>query len=231
MLATGRAPAPARSGLRTLADALALRERLGPGVRLAIAGGGFVGTEVASTALALGAEVTLVEAARDPFEALLGREVGETLAARYRGARARPAHRHDRASAPRRRSCTRSASSRCGSSSRGSAPTPAAAPSTPGVYACGDVTGTGHWTARRRAGRRGRTGDPRRGAALQRAAYVWSDQFGLRLQLVGEPVPPSGSSSRAATTRSGPATSTARGACGRRCSPTARARSPSCAAS
>jgi len=60
-------------GLRTLADALALRERLAPGVRLAIAGGGFVGTEVASTALALGAEVTLVEAAEVPFEAILGR--------------------------------------------------------------------------------------------------------------------------------------------------------------
>ena len=41
--------------LRTLADAAALRNKLRPGARVAIVGAGFVGTEVASTALSLGA--------------------------------------------------------------------------------------------------------------------------------------------------------------------------------
>jgi 3-phenylpropionate/trans-cinnamate dioxygenase ferredoxin reductase subunit len=70
--------------LRTLSDALALRRALGPGRRLAVVGAGFVGTEVASTALGLGADVTLLDPAPAPFARTLGREVGELLAARYR---------------------------------------------------------------------------------------------------------------------------------------------------
>ena len=49
-----------------------------------IAGAGFIGTEVASTALALGLEVTLVDKGRLPFEGTLGTEVGRFLAHRYR---------------------------------------------------------------------------------------------------------------------------------------------------
>ena len=41
--------------LRTLADAAALRDELRPGRARGLVGAGFVGTEVASTALALGA--------------------------------------------------------------------------------------------------------------------------------------------------------------------------------
>ena len=91
MLATGARPRslPGLSGpgvhvLRTLADALRLRAHLVPGRRLVIAGAGFVGTEVASTALALGLEVTLVDKGRLPFERTLGAEVGRFLAHRYR---------------------------------------------------------------------------------------------------------------------------------------------------
>jgi 3-phenylpropionate/trans-cinnamate dioxygenase ferredoxin reductase subunit len=91
VLATGARPRhlPGLSGpdvhvLRTLADATRLRAQLVPGRRLVIAGAGFVGTEVASTALALGLEVTLVDSGRLPFESTLGEEVGRFLAHRYR---------------------------------------------------------------------------------------------------------------------------------------------------
>ena len=56
----------------------------GPGRRLAIVGAGFVGVEVASTARSLGCEVSVVDVAGVPLERVLGREVGEVLAARYR---------------------------------------------------------------------------------------------------------------------------------------------------
>jgi 3-phenylpropionate/trans-cinnamate dioxygenase ferredoxin reductase subunit len=73
-------------GLRSLADARALTPTLRPGRRLGVVGAGFVGTEVASTAAALGVEVVLLEAGRVPFERLLGPEVGRLLADRYRAA-------------------------------------------------------------------------------------------------------------------------------------------------
>ena len=75
---------PGIHSLRTRADADRLRRQLAPGARLAVVGAGFVGTEVASTATALGAHVTLLEAGPAPFERLLGREVGLLLADRYR---------------------------------------------------------------------------------------------------------------------------------------------------
>lgn len=91
VLATGARPRrlPGLSGpgvhvLRTLADARSLRAQLIPGRRLVIAGAGFIGTEVASTALTLGLEVTLVDKGRLPFEGTLGAEVGRLLAHRYR---------------------------------------------------------------------------------------------------------------------------------------------------
>jgi 3-phenylpropionate/trans-cinnamate dioxygenase ferredoxin reductase subunit len=71
LLATGAEPRRLRipggdlSGvmvLRDAADSEALRARLGPGKRLVVIGGGFIGLEVAANALALGAAVTVVEA-------------------------------------------------------------------------------------------------------------------------------------------------------------------------
>ncbi len=59
--------------LRTLDDALALREVLArPGARLGLAGAGFIGLEVAATARRLGVDVTIVE----PLEVPLGRVLG-----------------------------------------------------------------------------------------------------------------------------------------------------------
>ncbi|QFR02045.1 oxidoreductase [Streptomyces phaeolivaceus] len=67
--------------LRTLDDARALRDELARGGRLVVIGGGFVGAEVASTAYALGLDVTVVEAAPTPLAAPLGREMGGIVSA------------------------------------------------------------------------------------------------------------------------------------------------------
>ena len=49
--------------LRTFADALALRGRLRPGRRLVVVGGGFIGLEIAASAVARGCAVTVLEMA------------------------------------------------------------------------------------------------------------------------------------------------------------------------
>ncbi|WEK04391.1 MAG: FAD-dependent oxidoreductase [Candidatus Devosia phytovorans] len=84
LLATGATPRrlPGVDGervvyLRTLEDALYLREALRPGRHLIVIGGGFIGLEIAASARARGAEVTVVEAQ----PRLLARAVPEALAA------------------------------------------------------------------------------------------------------------------------------------------------------
>ena len=67
--------------LRTLSDASRLSAALRPGTRLAIIGAGFIGLEVASTARALGVDVTVLDIAAVPLAAVLGAEVGDRLAA------------------------------------------------------------------------------------------------------------------------------------------------------
>jgi 3-phenylpropionate/trans-cinnamate dioxygenase ferredoxin reductase subunit len=62
--------------LRTIDDARGLREALRPGLRLVIVGAGWIGAEVATTAAAIGAEVTVVEAADTPLRVALGPVVG-----------------------------------------------------------------------------------------------------------------------------------------------------------
>jgi 3-phenylpropionate/trans-cinnamate dioxygenase ferredoxin reductase subunit len=73
ILATGARPRPFAIpgadldgvlGLRNIADAASIRERLGPGRRVVVIGAGFIGLEIAATALAVGGEVTVVEIAR-----------------------------------------------------------------------------------------------------------------------------------------------------------------------
>jgi NADPH-dependent 2,4-dienoyl-CoA reductase/sulfur reductase-like enzyme len=67
--------------LRTMADARALRAELRPGARLVVIGAGFIGAEVASTASALGLDVTVLEAAPSPLAGPLGVEIGGAVAA------------------------------------------------------------------------------------------------------------------------------------------------------
>jgi 3-phenylpropionate/trans-cinnamate dioxygenase ferredoxin reductase subunit len=63
--------------LRTAADAERLKAALGPGKRMVVVGGGYVGLEAAASARALGAEVTVIE--RE--SRVLARVAGETLSA------------------------------------------------------------------------------------------------------------------------------------------------------
>ncbi|MGN6372310.1 MAG: NAD(P)/FAD-dependent oxidoreductase [Solirubrobacteraceae bacterium] len=71
--------------LRTHADALALRtalmERRG---RLAVVGAGLIGMEVASSALSLGLEVTLIEAGATPLARVLPASLGRWMATLHR---------------------------------------------------------------------------------------------------------------------------------------------------
>ena len=208
VLATGarprRLPFPTPGGvhaLRTIADARALREALVPGAHLVVVGGGFVGAEVASTALELGVRVTMLEALSTPFERTLGPTLGGLLADRYR------AHGVDlrvRTGATRFRAgldgdvrsvqLTDGSELRCDVALVGIGVEPAtelvpgSADGVP-VFTCGDVNGgLGHWTSAAAEA----TAVARRILDLPalpvQPAFFWSDQFGLRLQLVGNAV-------------------------------------------
>ncbi|GAA0431089.1 NAD(P)/FAD-dependent oxidoreductase [Leifsonia naganoensis] len=88
IIATGAAPrtipgVPALAGivtLRTLDDADRLRESIRPGAHVVILGAGFIGSEIASSATHLGAEVTVIEAAPVPLVRAVGDVVGRALA-------------------------------------------------------------------------------------------------------------------------------------------------------
>jgi NADPH-dependent 2,4-dienoyl-CoA reductase/sulfur reductase-like enzyme len=88
VVATGlrpaRVPAPGplagRHVVRSLDDTLGLRPELAPGARAVVVGAGFIGCEVAATAIGLGCRVTLVEGSSGPME----RSVGSRLSAGVR---------------------------------------------------------------------------------------------------------------------------------------------------
>ena len=66
--------------LRTLADADGLRAELEPGRRIVIVGGGYIGLEVAATAVQAGAEVTVLEALPRVMSRVASAAVGDWLA-------------------------------------------------------------------------------------------------------------------------------------------------------
>jgi 3-phenylpropionate/trans-cinnamate dioxygenase ferredoxin reductase subunit len=70
--------------LRNFEDAVALRDRLQPGRRIAIIGGGFIGLELASSACALGCAVTLIEAAPQILTRGVPLRIAEIVAERHR---------------------------------------------------------------------------------------------------------------------------------------------------
>ena len=67
--------------LRTLDDAVALRDALAAATSLVVVGAGFIGAEVASTARGLGLEVTVVEAMPTALAGPLGAELGAVCGA------------------------------------------------------------------------------------------------------------------------------------------------------
>jgi 3-phenylpropionate/trans-cinnamate dioxygenase ferredoxin reductase subunit len=63
--------------LRAIRDAAAIKEALGPAKRVVVIGAGFIGLEIAATALGLGGEVTIVEIADRP----MGRAISPAMSA------------------------------------------------------------------------------------------------------------------------------------------------------
>jgi NADPH-dependent 2,4-dienoyl-CoA reductase/sulfur reductase-like enzyme len=77
-------PGPRVHYLRTLDDSVALREDLLTATSVAIVGAGFIGLEVASSALQLGVQVTVLEALPVPLERAIGPRMGAAIAAWHR---------------------------------------------------------------------------------------------------------------------------------------------------
>jgi len=70
--------------LRGIDDAVAIRDRLGPGVPVTVVGAGFIGAEVAACASEAGCEVTMLEIADVPLGRVLGSELGALYAQIHR---------------------------------------------------------------------------------------------------------------------------------------------------
>ncbi len=192
--------------LRTLADAIALRAAIRPNSRLVVIGAGFVGAEVASTAIGLGAHVSIIEVETAPLARVAGAEVGHLLASRWRGEgvelhlgarilRVEPERviledgtsiRYDAllvaiGAEPASGLLAGNgaiATDACGRTAHDA------------VFACGDVASfdgrrVEHWTSA--SGQATAVASAILGAPAPYGAtpYFWSDQFGLRLQMVG----------------------------------------------
>jgi 3-phenylpropionate/trans-cinnamate dioxygenase ferredoxin reductase subunit len=63
--------------LRTVEDSRAIGERLKPGARVVVVGGGFIGAEVAASAKMLGCEVTVLEGLSSPLQRVLPPMLGQ----------------------------------------------------------------------------------------------------------------------------------------------------------
>jgi 3-phenylpropionate/trans-cinnamate dioxygenase ferredoxin reductase component len=194
--------------LRTIDDALALSSELTPSTRLVVVGAGFVGGEVASTALPIVSSVTVIEPAPLPLFRVLGSEVGTMLAHRYRscgvdlrlGVGVAGFVGNERVQGVRLTDDTIVPADTV-VVGIGTVVDPCEVDSfgrtrTAGVYACGDIASwwrpklrrhvrVEHWTSaagQARAVAATIAGEP---VSYDEPSYFWSDQFGLRLQHVG----------------------------------------------
>ncbi len=92
VIATGATPRrlpfepdlPGIFALRTVDDALALREALHPGARVVVVGAGFIGAEVAASCVSLGLPVTMVDVLEQPMIRGLGARIGGLMAELHR---------------------------------------------------------------------------------------------------------------------------------------------------
>lgn len=75
---------PGVLGLRTVADCNAIKRLSVPGSRAVVVGMGFIGSEVAASLRTLGVSVTAVLSGIGPLAAVLGDQVGSTMAAIHR---------------------------------------------------------------------------------------------------------------------------------------------------
>lgn len=82
IIATGAAPirlpgSERQLAVRTVDDSRSLREKLVPGAKVVLVGASWIGAEVATAALAAGAEVTCIESGPAPLGNALGEEIGK----------------------------------------------------------------------------------------------------------------------------------------------------------
>ena len=154
---------------------------------IAIVGAGLIGQEVASAARARGLDATLIDAATDPFDALMGPGGGHHLRTL-----------HERAGVNlhlgRRLVAARGDAVRLDDGTVVEADLtlvaigvrPARIPAPAHAFTAGDVTGSAHWEAAARQGAavaRAMLGLPKR---QEQPPVVWTDQYGVRIQRVGE---------------------------------------------
>jgi NADPH-dependent 2,4-dienoyl-CoA reductase/sulfur reductase-like enzyme len=71
---------PLVSYLRTIEDSQELQRRLSPGARIVVIGAGFIGMEVAATAVSRGCAVTVLELAELPMARVIPRQLGDFYA-------------------------------------------------------------------------------------------------------------------------------------------------------
>ena len=69
--------------LRTFDDAIALRKQLLPGVKVLILGAGFIGCEVAATAIKAGCQVRVVSRTHEPMQEALGETLAKEVKRRH----------------------------------------------------------------------------------------------------------------------------------------------------
>ncbi|WP_433795259.1 NAD(P)/FAD-dependent oxidoreductase [Actinoplanes sp. CA-252034] len=191
--------------LRTLDDALTLREALRQTGRLVVIGAGFIGAEVASSARRLGWDVTVVESLPTPLSGQLGTEMGEIVSRLHgdhgvrllTGVPVNGLTGTDRIEAVELADGTRIPADLV-VAGIGAIPNVewlaeagglAGATSVPGVVATGDVTGSQHWTYALE--------HPAIAVAALLGAeppaakppYFWSDQYGVMIQFAGHRQP------------------------------------------
>jgi NADPH-dependent 2,4-dienoyl-CoA reductase/sulfur reductase-like enzyme len=182
--------------LRTLDDAVRLREGLTPGARLAIVGAGFVGQEVASTARSLGAEVTLIDAAPLPLAGVVGAEWARWLMDVHRSEGVDVVLGDGIAdSEPGWIELVSGRRVACDHVLVGIGVVPndelLHGLRYPNVFAAGDcVAGTEHWEAATRQAQAAACAMLKVDCPAPAPHAFWTDQFGMRIQFVGETAGP-----------------------------------------
>lgn len=198
--------------LRGLDDALALREAIGPGTRVAVIGAGFVGCEVAATARKRGAEVKLIDVAPHPLMPL-GEAFGERIARLHtdHGVELRMAARADEAASVEADVVVAALGAVPNTDwladsglalDRGGVVCDATLSAAPDVLCAGDVAAwphpladgaivrVEHWTNAAEQGAlagRNATRPPAERAPYAAVPYFWTDQYDVKVQSAGFP--------------------------------------------